>query len=123
MDDFYHREIDFDSWSELAREDPEGFEEARDRCIYEAINAAPNKYRKRLIGLQWRVDQLRALSSDPQAAWVMISTMMWDLIFRDDGLIDNLDRLTAPVSSTTRVRDTAQLLPFRKPCPPCATDD
>ena len=79
--------FDFNEWSELAREDPEGFEERRARVLQAQIDAMPDRRRARLVRLQWRVDQVRRLAGSPMAACLEISRMMWDSVLDQQGLI------------------------------------
>jgi len=84
------RSIDFDSWVKLAREDPDRFEALRRKVIERAIERAPSHRRRRLRGLQWRIDNTRALAPNPTAACESISKMMWDSLAGPDGLLERL---------------------------------
>ena len=83
-------EIDFDTWSEIAREDPEAFEEMRLAAIEQAIEGAPAESRERLRCLQWRIDQERERASNPFAACIKLYRMMWDSFAGERGLVDAL---------------------------------
>jgi len=69
---------DFDQLMALAQDDPESFETVRRECIDSFIQGVSEHKRQRLIGLQWRIDQSRQLASNPMAACIAISNMMWD---------------------------------------------
>jgi hypothetical protein len=68
---------DFDEWAALAKTDPEAFEQRRQAAIDDFIGTAPEEYRQRLRGLQFRVDMERARASNPLSATIRISNMMW----------------------------------------------
>lgn len=79
-------EIDFDSWAELARTDPDAFEARRLAAIDALIASAPEANRERLRCLQWRIDQERRLARTPMAACIRISRMMWRSVLGENGL-------------------------------------
>jgi len=86
-------EIDFDTWSAMAREDPETFESMRLAAIEAAIASAPQSNRQRLRCLQWRIDQERRLARTPMAACLRISRMMWRTVLGPGGLNDRFGEL------------------------------
>ncbi|GAB4177169.1 MAG: hypothetical protein OHK0026_17580 [Rhodocyclaceae bacterium] len=59
--------FDFESWTALARRDPQAFFRARERAIADFIDAHPGS-RERLLALQARIDELRAVAGTPDAA-------------------------------------------------------
>ncbi len=67
----------FDVLVEMARNDPEGLETLR-RSLTEAVidAASTEQTRKRLKGLQFRVDMERKRASTPLGATIRISEMM-----------------------------------------------
>jgi len=79
-------EIDFDSWSEMARTDPDAFERMRLAAIDSVIESAPAENQERLRRLQWRIDQERRLARTPMAACLRISRMMWRTVLGEGGL-------------------------------------
>lgn len=82
--------LDFDEWRVLASSDPDEFEAKRRKVLDAVIARAPEKRRKRLKGLQWRVDQVRGRSSTPLAACISLSDMMWESLAGTNGLLDAL---------------------------------
>jgi len=86
-------EIDFDTWSEMARTDPETFELMRQAAIESAIQGASESNRLRLRRLQWRIDQERRLAHTPMAACLRISRMMWRTVLGPGGLNDRFGEL------------------------------
>ncbi|MBT5229473.1 MAG: DUF3135 domain-containing protein [Methylococcales bacterium] len=86
--------IDFDTWSKLAKEDPEAFEARRKEVIQQLIDSAPEDQRHRLECLQWKVDQIRSRSKTPLAACLRMSKMMWDRVLGKSGLMESLDQLS-----------------------------
>ncbi|MCB1790968.1 MAG: DUF3135 domain-containing protein [Gammaproteobacteria bacterium] len=93
MDDKKTAEIDFDTWSEVARTNPEAFEAMRLKAIEDVIAGAPEHNRERLRRLQWRIDQERRLARTPMAACMRISRMMWRAVLGPNGLNDRLAEL------------------------------
>lgn len=91
-------EIDFDTWSDLARNDPQTFESMRLAAIEAAIASAPEANRERLRRLQWRIDQERRLAGTPMAACLRISRMMWRAVLGPNGLNDRFSELQRLVS-------------------------
>lgn len=106
-------EFDFERWERLAREDPDGFEAARQAEIDALIAQAPQRLKPRLRGLQWRVDAVRRHSGTPLAACLRMYSMMWDTVLGDGGLLEQLERLGTPEPPPWRA--PGRLLPFRPP--------
>ena len=84
------RVFDFDDWLALARDDPDGFEQRRKRRIDELIARANPAQRRRLRGLQFRIDMERRRARTPMAACVRIQTWMWDSLIGPDGFYERL---------------------------------
>lgn len=102
----YH--IDFEEWSRLAQTDPERFEWLRNRVLDLCITRASRTRQPRLRGLQWRINQIRDKSSNPLAACISISDMMWST-FSDLG-----DAYRDPDQLRRRPRaNKATVLPFQ----------
>ena len=104
--------VDFEQWSELASEDPAAFEQMRQEMIEAVIDAASQRCRRRLRGLQWRIDQMRTQAPNPMAACISLSNMMWESFAGEDGLAETLNRPCAPCP---RVEDYATIIPFPPP--------
>lgn len=104
--------INFEQWRALASQDPEGFEARRLELIEAVIGTASQRCQRRLRGLQWRIDLLRARSANPLAACVSLSNMMWDSFAGEGGLVQALNG-RYPSSETAPPRAT--VLPFNKP--------
>lgn len=85
-------ELDFDSMSLIAKDDPEAFERLRQSAIDEFIESAPIRRQHRLRCLQWRIDQERR-NCTPLSACLKISKMMWDHLLGDKGLLGQQNRL------------------------------
>ena len=116
-------QLGFDEWAELAARDPQGFEELRQEAIDAAIDRARGtQQRRRLQGLQWRIDMVRQQAKTPLAACVHMYDMMWDKVLGDDGMLEMMqpfrseppapqahssDRRTQPVSPRR-----ATIIPF-----------
>ena len=83
--------IDFDTWSQLAQSDPETFEARRAQFIEQMIQRMPSDKQHRMRCLQWKIDQVRARASNPLAACIKLSEMMWDSLTGPGGLRDVLE--------------------------------
>ena len=106
-------------WSALAVENPDKFEEERLRNIRALIDSAPDEKRKRLEGLQWRIDMVRGRHKNPLGACIEISQMMNKSMWGEGGLQDALNGLIAP-HERSRCKEAimskkfnAEILPFQ----------
>lgn len=109
--------FDFDSWASLARNDPAGFELQRRNIIDAIIERALPRQRRRLRGLQFRIDMERRRARSPMAACVRIQSLMWDSLAGPDGLYERVLLLrsdSAPHSYCRQesLRRCATILPF-----------
>lgn len=104
----------FDEWASLARHDPHGFEAARRKVLESLIESAPLTQRRRLEGLQWQIDRERERTDNPLASCLKISSMMWDRVLGEDGLVDNLEQLSGVKPTRARRRGEATVLPFSR---------
>lgn len=68
-------DFDFHEWASLAKTDPDAFEQRRMKCIDQFISGS-GRHRKRLEGLQFKIDAERRLAHTPEKALVVISKMM-----------------------------------------------
>lgn len=85
--------LNFDQWAQLAKSDPEAFEARRAATIEAAIQRMPAHKQQRMRCLQWKIDQVRDRASNPMAACIKLSEMMWDSLVGPGGLRDALERL------------------------------
>lgn len=109
MSRLYRYAKDFEQWRRMAVENPARFEALRSELIEEQIASASSRCQRRLRGLQWRVDQLRAKSPTPMAACITLSSMMWDAFAGEEGLVETLSSQRAPAG---QVQSKADLLTF-----------
>ncbi len=63
--------------SQLARDDPQAYETLRRELVESFIANAPDKYQKRLRGIQFRVDHQRQLSHTALGSTVLVYRLMW----------------------------------------------
>lgn len=89
-------DFDFEYWAELARNDPEKFERLRKLQIDKIIQSSPEDIQKRMQGIQWQIDQIRQTTKSPMAACIKISSMMWDSVLGDNGLVEAIEKLQEP---------------------------
>ncbi|NIR25446.1 MAG: DUF3135 domain-containing protein, partial [Gammaproteobacteria bacterium] len=64
---------EFDKLREMAEQDPEQLERLRVELCDRLIQDAPEKYRRKLRGLQFRIDMERRRAKSPMAACIAIS--------------------------------------------------
>ncbi len=102
--------FDFDRWAILARQDPAAFERHRRVEIVRLLRSVPIGRRRRLRGLQWRIDQVRRTSGTPLAACIRISQMMWESVQGEHGLVAALQQARDPAPPVARAK--APVLPF-----------
>jgi hypothetical protein len=107
-------EFPFDEWASLARHDPRGFESARRQVLQGLIESAPANQRRRLEGLQWQIDRERERADNPMASCIKISSMMWDRVLGEGGLVDNLEQLSGVKPPREQPRRQASVLPFSR---------
>src|SRR3990167_262717 len=106
---------EFDQLREMAQKDPEGLERLRVQLCDQLIQSAPEAYRRKLRGLQFRVDMERRRAKTPMAACIAISGMMHDSF---DRLRQVLNEAVSNAASTTGSKadaaTAAKVLPFRR---------
>ena len=93
--------FDFDMWVQLAKENPEEFEQKRRIVLDTVINNAPASMQNRLRGLQWRIDMEIKRSKNPLDGCIRIHRMMIDKVYAPGGLLESLHRLTDNCSLST----------------------
>ncbi len=114
------KRFDFEYWRELAATDAAAFETARRQAIADLIDSAPEeRQRRRMRGLQWRIDCIRDASPNAMDACLKISSMMWDSVLGDDGLLERLRALEGKGPLPVKPRFPAKVIPLM----PNATKD
>jgi hypothetical protein len=103
-------ELDFDAAMELARKDPEAFEQYRKDVIEALIARAPERNRQHLRRLQWRIEQERKRASNPMSACVKLYRMMWESFAGECGLIEALQNTCTPPHGIDRLRPRAKVV-------------
>ncbi|MFK8068021.1 MAG: DUF3135 domain-containing protein [Gammaproteobacteria bacterium] len=106
-------DFDFDEWMQLAKEDPEAFEQKRQEAIQDVISGAQNHTKNRLEGLQWQLDQIRNTSASPMATCLNISKMMWENVQGEDGLVETLNQLTGEAPIKQKPMNRAEVLELK----------
>lgn len=107
MPDLSHENPDHEALSTLARDDPEAFEDLRQKLVGELIERAPEATKLRLQGLQFRLDYIHRRAGNSLGATVKIYRMMWQSFLR---LHQELTTFREPVDTPRR---SAQVLDFR----------
>lgn len=106
-------DFDFESWRQLAQDDPEAFE-ARRRAEFErVIEQAPAHLQPRLRGLQWRLDMARRRHTHPLGACVDAFQEMWNMVYGPQGLLSALRGLADREAEPTSGAEHATVVQFR----------
>ncbi|MCI0652986.1 MAG: DUF3135 domain-containing protein [Methylococcaceae bacterium] len=105
--------FDFDYWKQLAKKDPVKFEHDRQDAINDIIETCPVYLRKRLRGLQWRIDLEIRRSKNAMDSCLRLNRMMMDSVCACDGLIHSVRSLTGPDHKSYSVTE-AVVIPFRR---------
>lgn len=106
----------FDKLKEMAQNNPTELERLRIELCEQLIHQAPEQYRRRLRGLQFRIDMERRKAKSPMAACITISGMMHDS-FDKLRMALNEAAGSAPVREPAVASGTGgqgKVLPFRK---------
>jgi len=107
-------DFDFETWVNLAKDDPERFEAQRVNTIEAIINSSPDDMQQHLRCLQWRIDRTRELKRTPMSACIAISEMMWDSFHKLNRSYLQLSTSMNPEAKCDLAPvDTATILPFR----------
>jgi hypothetical protein len=69
---------DFESLKYLAEENPEALEQLRQRYCRELIDSAPERFRRKLAGLLFRIDMESRLSRNSIQRCIRLSQMMME---------------------------------------------
>lgn len=111
-------DFDFDAWRKLASEDPDEFERKRQATIDEFLRNVPESKRRRLRGLQFRIDMERRRARTPMGACIKISSMMWDSLVGPEGLTTALNSLIHgghyPIKEPASSRRSAHIVAFSR---------
>ena len=109
------KELDFYEAMELARTDPDAFEQYRKYIIESLIARAPKRSREHLRRLQWRIDMERERASNPVAACVKLYEMMWESFAGESGLVDTINNAhPSPDNMNGRQAAGAKVVPIKK---------
>jgi hypothetical protein len=104
--------FDFDAWVELARQDPQAFEEKRKNIIEAAIQGAPEQKQQRLRCLQWKLDKIRETSRTPMMACLQINRLLWENVTGEHGLLNSLQHLQRSETGSQNRRKKAKVIPL-----------
>ena len=116
MNEDNYPQFDFDEMVRLAQDDPEAFERKRLAMVNDVIDQSSPELQRRMSGLQWQIDQIRENRSNPMAACIRISKMMWDSVLEEDGLLEKLELLQSGAKqSTPSETQSAEIIPFNQP--------
>lgn len=103
---------DFDTMMQLHREDPEALERLRHELTSELVNNASEETKRRLEGLQFRINMELRRAGNPTARFLKLSGMMHEAFAELNGCLNSpLDAIAEKHKSQSAV-----ILPlFRRP--------
>lgn len=107
---------EFDKLREMAQNNPEQLERLRMELCDQLIQDAPEKYRRKLRGLQFRVDMERRRAKSPMAACIAISGMMHDSFDRLRQTLNEATGNATPgyLNTPSSEVEEGKVLPFRR---------
>ena len=113
--------FNFEELQKMAQDDPDRLEQLRIQWCENLIHEAPRHYRRKLRGLQFRIDMERRKARSPMAACISLSSMMHNSF---DRLRDALNEASDEdgINTPSIVKDVenqepaqqATVLPFRR---------
>ncbi|MCG8317349.1 MAG: DUF3135 domain-containing protein [Pseudomonadales bacterium] len=112
-----HNLPNFDKLRDLAQNNPTELERLRIEMCEQLIHEAPEQYRRKLRGLQFKIDMERRKAKSPMAACITISGMMHDSF---DKLRMALNEASGNITTSEPEvvsgsdHNAAKVLPFRK---------
>lgn len=86
--------IDFDTWMQKAKSDPDHFEQMRQQRIEAEIQKAPEDIQERLRCYQWRIDQVRQQYESPMDSYQALERLLWEMVYNPGKLRDAMINLT-----------------------------
>lgn len=104
----------FDEMKRMAEQEPEKLEALRQKLVEDAISGAPERYHRRLRGIQFQIDMERERAANPVSSCIRISKMM------HDGLARLYEAITHEEATSTERAEPAesdslnagQIIPF-----------
>ncbi len=105
-------EYKFDDWRELWETSPETFEYLRKKQIEQLIGRAPEDQQKRLRCWQWKIDMVRERASNPLAATIELSEMMWDSLHELSDTFKDLNEMAHGRPGRQKKTEQAKILTF-----------
>ena len=94
---------DFEVLKRMAETNPKGLEALRQKLIADVLAGASADQRRRLEGLQFRIDVERRRAANPLAATIKLSAMMRDSLLRLQHAVNNPESLRAVPAHTAAV--------------------
>lgn len=111
---------DHDFLSKLVRDDPKGYERLRRELIANLIDAAPERLKPRLRGMQFRIDSQHELSRSPLGLTISIYNDMWETFLKLNDSLHGFNRSESEAHPALSSRPIApskhhsQVLEFRR---------
>lgn len=99
----------FDELKKLAEQDPDKLEALRQQWVEETISDAPEKFQRRLRGLQFQIDMEREKAKNPVSACVRVSKMMHDSLAKLYETITQESAISVEAPSATPAKEHSQV--------------
>lgn len=97
---------DFEELMKLAKENPAELERIRQKACEDIIQKAPEKYQRKLRGLQFKIDMEREKSKNALASCVNLSKMMHHSFGRLRDALNEAQGIKAPTLQNVLKNDT-----------------
>lgn len=92
----------FEELTRLAKEDPEELERLRQREVNKLIDQAPERLKKKLQGIQFKVDSQRRIAKNPMDSCIRISNLMKESFENLRVALNEASNLTTPTAPTKK---------------------
>jgi phage FluMu protein gp41 len=107
--------FNFDEWAQLAARDTAAFEQKRAATLRQAIaeSACSERERRRLDGLQFKVDMVRRKHKTPLGACIALSEMLMQQVSQLACL--DINTLQSEIKDMADSKSTHNVIPFPRP--------
>ena len=89
---------DIDVLMTMAKDDPQGLEDLRQRLSLELVEQAPKPYQKRLNGMIFQMDMERRRCNNPMQLCIKASQMMMDSFYQLQQSIEQLNQESSSIA-------------------------
>jgi len=102
-----------DALIKMAQDDPEGLELLREQLCRQLIKNAPEKYQRRLNGLQFQIDMARKKSNNDLHSCIKLSEMMMESYQNLQSALNDLKMENTQVNINETPQACADIIDFK----------